>query len=147
MTLKIVLQGDPVPQARTRVFKRGRKIMHYDPQGALKNELKLEVEEQCQSLAQKFQYPKVSFWFYMPIPKSMPKNEKLNTLMENLRHIKKPDCDNLVKLYLDVMTSYVYEDDNCVSLGSVEKFYSDNPRTVILVEECTKFGTLFKMSA
>jgi len=121
--------------------------MHYDPQGALKQSLKVEVEEQTKELEAFYKYPKVSFWFYMPIPKSMSKIEKIESSLENLRHIKKPDCDNLVKLYLDVMTKYVYVDDNCVSLGSVEKFYSENPRTVILVEEQTRFGNIMKLVA
>jgi Holliday junction resolvase RusA-like endonuclease len=118
--------------------------MHYDPQGALKNDLKVLVEEQCKDLPALFQYPKVSFWFYMPIPKSMAKSERIQTTLENLRHVKKPDVDNLIKLYLDVMTKYVYDDDNCVSLGSVEKFYSDNPRTEILIEESTRFGNMYQ---
>lgn len=147
MNLKIVLQGDPVAQARLRVFTRGKKTMRYDPQGSLKHTLKSEVQQQTQGLSALFQYPKVSFWFYMPIPKSMSKTEKIESSLENLRHIKKPDCDNLVKLYLDVMSSYVYADDNCVSLGSVEKFYSENPRTVILVEEQTRFGNMLKFAA
>lgn len=43
---KLVLLGDPTPQARVRVFKRGNKVMTFDPQTALKRDLKLEVLDQ-----------------------------------------------------------------------------------------------------
>lgn len=48
--IKLVLRGDPVPQARIRVFRRGNRIMTYDPQSALKRDLKIEVADQLQSL-------------------------------------------------------------------------------------------------
>lgn len=44
--LKLVLHGNPTPQARLRFFKRGRKVMMYDPQGSLKYHLKHLVTEQ-----------------------------------------------------------------------------------------------------
>ena len=46
--LKIVLKGDPIAQARMRVFKRGNKIMCYDPQGAIKKTLRDHVAEQVE---------------------------------------------------------------------------------------------------
>jgi len=46
--LKISLRGDPVSQARVRIFKRGNRVMTYDPQAALKKSLKDEVREQLE---------------------------------------------------------------------------------------------------
>ena len=44
--LTLTLKGDPVPQARVRIFKRGHKVMTYDPQGAFKKELKDQIRDQ-----------------------------------------------------------------------------------------------------
>lgn len=44
--LEIVLLGEPVAQARMRLFKRGHRVMVYDPQSALKRDLKRQVEDQ-----------------------------------------------------------------------------------------------------
>lgn len=52
-----------------------------------------------------------------------------------LKHVKKPDVDNLIKLYLDVLTGNAIEDDNCVSLGSAIKVYSPSPKTTIFIQE------------
>jgi hypothetical protein len=48
--IKLVLPGDPVPQARVRLFKRGNKVMTYDPQGALKRDLKVKIQDQLQGM-------------------------------------------------------------------------------------------------
>lgn len=48
--IKLVLLGEPVAQARVRVFKRGNKVMTFDPQTALKRDLKLEVMEQLREV-------------------------------------------------------------------------------------------------
>lgn len=46
--LKLVLNGDPVSQARMRMFRRGNKTLVYDPQGALKKHFKDEIIEQME---------------------------------------------------------------------------------------------------
>ncbi len=65
----------------------------------------------------------------------MPRSERL--LMEGayLKHVKKPDVDNLVKLYLDVLSGQLFEDDNCVSLGQCIKIYSPKPKVIIQIKE------------
>ncbi len=72
----------------------------------------------------------------------MSKKDRLEANTGLLKHIKKPDVDNLIKLYLDVISGIVMQDDNCVSLGSAIKVYSINPRTVIYIEETKPIVTL-----
>ena len=81
------------------------------------------------------------FWFHMPIPKSMSKKDRVHAEAGLFKHIKKPDVDNLVKLYLDVLSGTAFNDDNCVSLGQSIKVYSMHPKTVIYIEETTQFIT------
>lgn len=71
----------------------------------------------------------------MPIPKSLSKKERSDAELGHLKHIKKPDVDNLVKLYLDVLSGIAFDDDNRVSLGQAIKVYSPTPKTVIYIEE------------
>lgn len=71
----------------------------------------------------------------MPIPKSLPKSMREQAEKGLLKHVKKPDVDNLIKLYLDVLTGTAINDDNCVSLGSAIKVYSYKPRVEIFIEE------------
>jgi len=57
---RVVFYGDPVSQARCRIFKRGNKVMSFDPQASLKRELKIEAREQLKGI-EKFKYPRISF--------------------------------------------------------------------------------------
>lgn len=82
------------------------------------------------------------FWFYMPIPKSMSKRERVDAVKGYLKHVKKPDVDNLVKLYLDVLTGTAIADDNRVSLGNAIKVYSCRPRVEIYIEETDRILTM-----
>lgn len=141
--LKLVIPGDPTSQARPRLFKRGRKTMVYDPQGAFKASLRRIVREQLDAIPewQHMEYPRLNFWFYMPIPKSMSRADRMYADLERLKHVKKPDVDNLLKLYMDVMTPLVYKDDNCASIGRAIKLYSKEPRTIIVIRETDRIVT------
>lgn len=48
--IKIILPGEPVAQARIRVFKRGNRVMTFDPQTVLKKDLKVQVYDQIEQL-------------------------------------------------------------------------------------------------
>lgn len=78
----------------------------------------------------------------MPIPKSMKRCDRGDALECKLKHVKKPDIDNLVKLYLDCLTGIAIHDDNAVSLGSCIKVYSPNPKVEIYIEETGRLLTL-----
>lgn len=49
--------------------------------------------------------------------------------------VSKPDLDNYIKFYLDVMNGLVYNDDNQVCQLYARKIYSGEPKTVISVSE------------
>ena len=48
---------------------------------------------------------------------------------------KKPDKDNIEKIYFDAMNGMIWGDDNQVIDGRTRKFYSMKPRTVIRIKE------------
>ncbi len=72
----------------------------------------------------------------------MTKKQRQKANLSVLKHVKKPDVDNLIKLYLDVLTGLAFADDNCVSIGSAVKVYGLKPRTEIYIEETTEIVTL-----
>lgn len=67
--------------------------------------------------------------FHMPIPKSW--SLKKRAVAEGSPHVNKPDCDNLIKFILDVLTGIVYADDRFVWSINARKVYSSTPRTHI----------------
>lgn len=144
---RVVFPGDPIAQQRFRSFQRGNRMCLFDAQGLYKRNLRMNVRDMVDvhnSQEEKWQmphYPKIRFWFFMPIPKSMNKKDRELAEAEMLKHVKKPDVDNLIKLYLDVITEGIILDDNSVQIGKAIKIYSPNPRTVMLVEETSQLIT------
>ena len=78
---------------------------------------------------------------YMKIPKSATKAKRAQMLSGEIRPIVKPDWDNLGKLVSDALNGVAYDDDKCVVSASVQKFYSDKPRTEVIVAETTAAET------
>lgn len=53
----------------------------------------------------------------------------------DLRPIKKPDLDNLIKSILDPLNTIFFNDDKQVVSITAEKFYGEIPRVDIEIEE------------
>lgn len=128
-TCFIKILGTPIPQQRPRLSKRGV----FDPQSKEKKVIKQIIYLQTKHIKDYFKNPHVSFIFFMPIVFAM--KNKLPSNNGFLRHEKKPDIDNLIKLYLDCLDGSLFSGDQQVSLGESYKFYGQNPGVLIKVEE------------
>lgn len=72
---------------------------------------------------------------YFPIPKSTSKTKAEQMRREIIRPTKKPDTDNIAKIILDALNKLAYDDDSQVIDLRVQKYYSDNPRVEIVINE------------
>lgn len=133
--MKIVLKGDPLAQGRMR---RGKWGNLYDPMDKQKKAIRQEMAgyvKQFYINFEKLKHPRLSFVFHMPIPKSIPK--KLLPLYQSglLKHEKKPDADNLIKLYQDCLDGIAFDNDEKVVLGAAIKLYHTEPKTIIILND------------
>jgi Holliday junction resolvase RusA-like endonuclease len=129
-----VIPGVPIPQGRMRLSKWGV----FDPVSKEKKVIKEQITEYVKRFyinEDMFEHPRVSFLFQFPIPKSAPKKKMKYYLSGLLKHEKKPDTDNLVKLYLDCLDGIVFTGDQSVQLGPCYKTYHQDPKTIISVIE------------
>ncbi len=133
--MKLIIPGEPIAQTRMKYSSRGGFGRIYDPRAKEKNALKILLKELYQDVM--LEHPHLSFVFHMPIPKSIPK--KLLEEYESgfLKHEKKPDVDNFVKLYLDCLDGIVFDGDQKVCLGPCVKLYHRQPETIVFVYEST----------
>lgn len=74
----------------------------------------------------------VEIFAYFAIPKSWPKAKRLAALAGKLRHVSKPDEDNVSKTK-DALNSIVWNDDSQCDDVRTRKAYSDKPRLEIFV--------------
>lgn len=70
---------------------------------------------------------------YMKIPKSTSKTNRQLMINGIIRPTIKPDWDNIGKLVADALNGIAYDDDKYIVDAQVRKFYSEHPRTDIIL--------------
>lgn len=131
--MKIIIPGIPVPQARMKHSNRRGFVTTYDPKAKEKTLIRYLL--QSSRTVNQIDFPRISFLFHMSIPASIPKKQRLLYESGTLKHDKKPDVDNLIKLYLDCLDGIVLQGDQKVSLGPCLKVYHPEPKTIIWIHE------------
>lgn len=132
MDIRFTCFGEPATKGRPRFNKKGftytpaktkqaeqdflSQAIAYKPKTPLKSNLKLEIV------------------FYMGIPLSRPKKWQ-ERAKAGLERPHKKDLDNLIKLVWDSMNGIFYYDDRQIIELSAKKFYSDTPRTEVIIKE------------
>ncbi len=139
MMLFIEIPGEPVAQGRPRATTINGRVRLYDP--VKSKNYKEHVRLVAQSARHRagirlFTGPlRVRMVIHRKIPTRFRKREKELASVGKIRPTTKPDSDNYSKSLLDAMNGIIYEDDSQVVDLSVSKFYSENPRVEIRVEE------------
>jgi Holliday junction resolvase RusA-like endonuclease len=123
---RIFLESLPQAKKRHRSGLREGRIVTYDPQHADKIKTKWLVAKlfRDQGLLKPILGP-VEVWLscYYPAPKTWSKKR----LKEEKLKTSRPDVDNNIKFYFDVMNGIAYKDDAQVVEVWSEKRYSDKP--------------------
>lgn len=125
------IPGNPIAWKRARTC-RGR---YFDAQSDIKKQIQLVI------LAQKPPKPPASHSLHITMTFVMPKATKLSKLkkmaLEGKPHYNRPDLSNLVKFYEDALNEILWQDDKYITKLYAEKFYGDNPQTIIKVQAYT----------
>lgn len=131
--INLTIQGSPVAKGRPRFARRGNFVTTYTPTNTAQAESEIQ-KEALNHIREPITAPvELSIVFYMAIPSSTSK--KRAESLKNAPHVKRPDVDNLAKLVLDALNGIAWKDDSQVFKMTVEKRYSDNPRTEVTIEE------------
>lgn len=141
--IEFTIPGDPVPQGRPRAGRAGKRIVMYDPKES--REYKRYV-----SLIARQHAPKtllkgplsVEMKIYRKIPKSTTKKDRALISEGIKRPVTKPDTDNYTKSVLDALNGIIYKDDSQVTDLYASKYYSDNPRVELKIQEIDIFGEI-----
>lgn len=125
------ISGNPVPWAAHKGYgKRSYSIRHKDKEKA---QWELKVQHGKRPLHKG--KVRVDFFFEMPIPESMSRTLKAKIHEgKKIYHDKRPDRSNLEKHAADCLTRAILHDDNIIVSGWTEKYYSEKPKTIILIQ-------------
>lgn len=131
-TARFTVDGEPKGKARPRVLKSGHT---YTPQETVnyENYVKWCFRESGQQMLDGMIEADIKAYFQ--IPKSAGKNKAMLMCDGNIRPIKKPDIDNIVKAVLDSLNGIAYHDDSMIVSATIQKFYSVQPRVEVTLRE------------
>ncbi len=136
MLVKFTVQGEPKGKGRPRFIPQtGRAITPKDTAN-YETLVRMEYMAQCQG----FKFPDdamldMRIMAYYSIPKSASKKNRERMKTRLLRPTKKPDMDNVVKIVADSLNQVAYRDDTQIVDCQCRKFYSDNPRVEVTIQE------------
>ncbi len=142
MRIEFTVPGTPVAKQRPKFSRQGPFVRSYTPDKTVsyENLVKLawmqRAEEPFSEPIRKLEGAiKAELRLFFPIPKSESKKRKEQMLNGKIRPTKKPDADNCIKSVLDALNKIAFDDDGQVVEILAYKFYSDNPKAVVILEE------------
>lgn len=138
MKLKFTVLGEPMGKGRPRFSAAGPYVKTYTPEKTANYEtlVKIEYRRQCCDFKFERDVPlDVRITAYYAIPKSASKKKAQLMRERRIRPMKKPDFDNIGKIVCDSLNDIAYHDDAQVVDAQVRKFYSDDPRVVVTIQE------------
>ena len=133
--MRLVFEIEPVAQARPRAVRMGRSLRMYDPKKTADFKKQLHLLALAKHVVPIQEALSVEIWFYRAVQKSVSKKEHLRRTTGQVRPTVKPDIDNLCKATLDSFNGILWRDDAQIVDLTAHKFYSDNPRIEIELEE------------
>lgn len=138
MKVKFTVLGEPAGKGRPRFSRQGQFVRTYTPEKTVAYEdlVKLEYHRQCNGHRFDDGQPlDMRVTAYYSIPKSVSKKKRQAMLDHKVRPMKKPDNDNIVKMVQDALNQIAYRDDVQIVDCQLRKFFSDEPRVVITIQE------------
>ena len=133
MKISFTIDGDPKGKGRPRMCRAGHT---YTPRetAVYENLVRMEYRRQCGENQLDGQMRAVIKAYYS-MPRSASKTRRDAMLQGKERPTKKPDLDNVAKIILDSLNGLAYYDDKNVVDLKIEKWWSDEPRVEVELEE------------
>ena len=137
MRAKFCIHGDPQGKGRPRFSTVCGHVHTRTPDETVlyENLVKTEYRQQVGVKFPDDAMLDVRIFAYYPIPKSVSKRKRQAMLDRKIRPTKKPDWDNVGKVICDSLNGIAYRDDAQVVDSMVRKFYGEDPKVVVTIEE------------
>ena len=137
----IVVPGDPIAKERPRFARKGNFVTTYSRQSKQEKEVLSICQEQVKEVLTGPLW--VTITFYIRRPKGhYGTGKNAGVLKPNAPEYPtpRPDLDNYVKFYFDVLNEVAWEDDAQVCILSARKLYSDDntPETYIEIKRARR---------
>lgn len=133
MRYLLTIPGEPVSKGRPRMTKSGHV---YTPQRTVDYERWVQTLFHAEYGSPKLEGPiLLQLDLYFGIPKSRSKGTRERMRQGLERPCKRPDIDNCMKTMCDALNGIAYKDDSQIVAAVIQKFWADEPRAVVTIEE------------
>lgn len=139
--IKFEIDGEPTGKGRPRFVRTatGGRAITPNKTSAYENHVKLEYNRQVKDfMFDKNEMLKMNIEAYFSIPKSKSKKVKNEMFLNAIRPTKKPDMDNIIKIIADSLNKTAYYDDKQIVECNIKKYYSDEAKVVVSIENIKK---------
>lgn len=142
--IEIVIPGAPVPKGRPRFS--GKTGHTYTPERTRNYEALIRLAAGDRMAGRPpFDGPiELTVDVRLPISGSWPKKRQAAARSGDERPVKRPDCDNFLKIALDALNLIVWNDDSQVVDARVSKHYSDTPGMTVRIAPITPHQGVFQ---
>lgn len=131
---------DPQPWQRPKTRVINGFVKHYSPVKTKKYENQIADAYMQIKDAPFFENDiplRVAIHFDMPVPKSTSKTKAKMMIEGSIRHLKRPDVDNMGKAVLDALNGIAWADDAQITALNLRKRYATHGLIwVHIVEDC-----------
>lgn len=135
MQISFTVPGEPQGKGRPRFSRKNGRTYTPDKTVLYENLIRTEYLRQCsgQRFADKEPLA-MHIRAYYSIPASASKKRQAAMEAGEIRPVKKPDADNIIKVVADSLNQAAYRDDADLVKVELEKFYSWQPRIEVEIK-------------
>lgn len=135
--MRFTIPGEPQGKGRPRVVRNGSFTKTFTPEktATYENLVKLEFQRQCPTLWIPSAPICMNIAAYFSVPKSDSNRKRRYKIGGLIRPTKVPDTDNIAKIIADSLNGMAYSDDSQIVCMTIEKYYAENPRVEVEIEE------------
>ena len=139
MKVSFTVPGQPFSKQRPKFSRRGNFVKTYTPEQTVQYENLVKMAYCGDGEYDKLEGAiRATIKAYFPIPKSASKKKHAQMEANEIRPVTvSKDTDNICKVILDALNGIAYDDDRQVVELFGYKYYSDNPRAEVTLEELT----------
>ena len=135
----ITIPGQPQGKARARTVNRNGITRTYTPQKTSDYESLIALCYKAQGGGYHPYEPiQLHIQAYYEIPKSWSRKIMAAAINGERLPAVKPDCDNVIKIVADALNGIAYRDDKQIISVSMTKYYSQEPRLELYLQEYIK---------
>ena len=134
--IKFTVWGEPVAQGRPRATIVNGHVRMYDPKKSRDYKHYVRLVASQHRPKELLTGPlRLKVKVFRPTLKSFSKKKKVAAERGEIRPTTKPDVDNYIKSIFDGLNKVIWKDDSQVVDLQVSKFYSENPRIEVEIQE------------